>query len=315
MGSHAATRQVTLKGAPKVETLDGTTLEWRGTVDGDGKLYKQGGGTLVLSGNNTYAKGVEVWGGVVQVSRDQNLGAANGAVTLNGGGLAANGDFTSNRQLELTAGAKAIDVAAGKDVTWRGVVNGAGALTKAGDGTLALAGANTYTGGTRLQGGTVQVSRDNNLGQAAGAVTFDGGRLANTGSFATARTATLNKAGQIDTDRGTTLTWNGAIGGKGELRKQGGHPGAGRSQHLPGRHPRRGRHAASVGRRQSGPGRRASARQPAGDDRYVRDLAPSGVDRTWRGASGCRRHAGLARDGRWRRHAGQGGRRHAGAGR
>lgn len=178
----------------------------------------------MLSGNNTYAKGVEVWGGVVQVSRDQNLGAANGAVTLNGGGLAANGDFTSNRQLELTAGAKAIDVAAGKDVTWRGVVNGAGALTKAGDGTLALAGANTYTGGTRLQGGTVQVSRDNNLGQAAGAVTFDGGRLANTGSFATARTATLNKAGQIDTDRGTTLTWNGAIGGKGELRKQGRAP-------------------------------------------------------------------------------------------
>ena len=50
----------------------------------------------------------------MQVSRDQNLGAANGAVTLNGGGLAANEDFTSNRQLELTAGAKAIDVAAGR---------------------------------------------------------------------------------------------------------------------------------------------------------------------------------------------------------
>ncbi|MGZ8139259.1 autotransporter BatB [Bordetella bronchiseptica] len=220
-GSYAIGRRVTLKGAPKVATPAGDTLEWRGTVDGDGKLYKQGGGTLVLSGNNTYAKGVEVWGGVVQVSRDQNLGAANGAVTLNGGGLAVNGDFTSNRQLELTAGAKAIDVAAGKDVTWRGLVNGAGALTKTGDGTLALAGANTYTGGTRLQGGTVQVSRDNNLGQAAGAVTFDGGRLASTGSFATARTATLNKAGQIDTAQGTTLTWNGAIGGKGELRKQG----------------------------------------------------------------------------------------------
>ncbi|AZW24949.1 autotransporter BatB [Bordetella parapertussis] len=220
-GSYAIGRRVTLKGAPKVATPAGDTLEWRGTVDGDGKLYKQGGGTLVLSGNNTYAKGVEVWGGVVQVSRDQNLGAANGAVTLNGGGLAANGDFTSNRQLELTAGAKAIDVAAGKDVTWRGVVNGAGALTKAGDGTLRLESVNTYTGGTRLQGGTVQVSRDNNLGQAAGAVTFDGGRLASTGSFATARAATLNNAGQIDTAQGTTLTWNGAIGGKGELRKQG----------------------------------------------------------------------------------------------
>jgi len=221
MGSHATSRRVTLKGAATVATPAGDMLEWRGTVDGNGKLSKQGGGTLVLSGNNTYAKGVEVLGGVVQVSRDQNLGAAKGAVTLNGGGLAANGDFTSNRQLELTAGAKAIDVAAGKDVTWRGVVNGAGALTKAGDGTLRLEGVNTYTGGTRLRGGTVQVSRDANLGRANGMVTFDGGRLASTGSFATARRAQLENAGLIDTAQGATLTWNGAIGGKGELRKQG----------------------------------------------------------------------------------------------
>ena len=71
-GSYAIGRRVTLKGAPKVATPAGDTPEWRGTVDGDGKLYKQGGGTLVLSGNNTYAKGVEVWGGV-KVSRDQNL--------------------------------------------------------------------------------------------------------------------------------------------------------------------------------------------------------------------------------------------------
>src|SRR5690606_16603240 len=96
MGSHDTSRRVTLKGAATVATPAGDTLEWRGTVDGNGKLSKQGGGTLVLSGNNTYAKGVEVLGGVVQVSRDQNLGAAKGAVTLNGGGLAANGDFTSN---------------------------------------------------------------------------------------------------------------------------------------------------------------------------------------------------------------------------
>ncbi|ARP79327.1 autotransporter outer membrane beta-barrel domain-containing protein [Bordetella genomosp. 6] len=221
MGSHATSRRVTLKGAATVATPAGDTLEWRGTVDGNGKLSKQGGGTLVLSGNNTYAKGVEVLGGVVQVSRDQNLGAAKGAVTLNGGGLAANGDFTSNRQLTLTAGAKAVDVAAGKEVAWRGVVNGAGALTKAGDGTLRLEGVNTYTGGTRLRGGTVQVSRDANLGRANGMVTFDGGRLASTGSFATARRGQLENAGLIDTAQATTLTWNGAIGGKGELRKQG----------------------------------------------------------------------------------------------
>ncbi|WP_262358405.1 autotransporter-associated beta strand repeat-containing protein, partial [Bordetella pertussis] len=52
---------------------------------------------------------------------------------------------------------------------------GAGKLTKAGPGTLVLSADNRHGGGTAVTGGTLQVSRDANLGAAAGALTLDGG--------------------------------------------------------------------------------------------------------------------------------------------
>lgn len=52
-----------------------------------------------------------------------------------------------------------------------------GVVTKAGTGTLTLYGHSTFTGGFRLQGGTLSVSTHDNLGPAAAPLTFDGGTL------------------------------------------------------------------------------------------------------------------------------------------
>ncbi|HEY1778914.1 MAG TPA: autotransporter outer membrane beta-barrel domain-containing protein [Roseiarcus sp.] len=100
------------------------------------------------------------------------------------------------------------------------MLEGSVGLEKADLGTLILTGANTYTGGTEIDGGALQVSADANLGAASGPLSFDGGILATTATFTTARAATLNSGGGVfDVAPSTTLTVSGAIGGLGALTK------------------------------------------------------------------------------------------------
>ena len=74
------------------------------------------------------------------------------------------------------------------------VISGSG-LVVAYNGTTVVTGANTYSGGTAINGGTLQISRDTNLGAAPGPLSFDGGTLQTTATFATARPTTLNAGG------------------------------------------------------------------------------------------------------------------------
>ncbi|WZB71961.1 autotransporter-associated beta strand repeat-containing protein [Achromobacter xylosoxidans] len=65
---------------------------------------------------------------------------------------------------------------AGYTATIATVLDGAVKVVKTDLGTLALSGVNTYTGGTAVNSGTVQVSQDANLGAASGALSLDGAR-------------------------------------------------------------------------------------------------------------------------------------------
>lgn len=98
---------------------------------------------------------------------------------------------------------------------------GASQLAKSDFGTLVLTGSNTYTGGTDLRAGTLQVSADANLGAADGALIFSGGTLATTGSFETGRAVSLAQAGTVDVAAGTALALTGVLSGPGALTKAG----------------------------------------------------------------------------------------------
>ena len=100
-------------------------------------------------------------------------------------------------------------------------LTGASELVKTDAGTLVLTGSNSYAGGTSINGGTLQIGADGNLGAAAGAIRFDGGTLQTTASFTLARGVELVGAGGFRTDTGTILTLAGALSGAGSLAKSG----------------------------------------------------------------------------------------------
>ncbi len=101
-------------------------------------------------------------------------------------------------------------------------LTGASGLRKTDAGTLLLNGLNTYSGGTWLDGGTLRVSRDENLGSRAGALVFDGGALNNSASLTSNRAVTINSGGATLTpDADTTLTLTEDIDGDGALTLNG----------------------------------------------------------------------------------------------
>ncbi len=219
-GSFDTSRAITLVQAGRFDVATGTSLSLAGVVSGNGGVIKQGGGTLVLRGSNSHAGGTTIDIGTLQIDRDANLGDVIGGLTFNGGTLATTGTFDISRAVTLAQTGR-VDVAAGTTLGLSGLVSGGGSLVKAGAGTLVLDGINAYGGGTRIDGGTLQVARDESLGHVTGALVFGGGALATTDSFTTSRAITLAQAGRVDVAAGTTLGLAGGVSGSGDLVKVG----------------------------------------------------------------------------------------------
>ena len=198
-------------------------------ITGTTRLVKQGSGTLTLTETNDYSGSTTIEGGTISIGTDANLGAAPGTATaghlvLNGGTLASTADITLNQSRGIAlSGAGTLDVANGTTLTYNGVIAGSGGtLTKNNSGSLSLGGSNTYTTATNINGGTVSISADENLGAAPGTATaghlvLNGGTLASSADMTLNqnRGIALNGAGTLDVANGTTLTYNGVIAGSG----------------------------------------------------------------------------------------------------
>ncbi|WP_247997768.1 autotransporter-associated beta strand repeat-containing protein [Brucella tritici] len=190
------------------------------TISGTGSVQQMGGGTLTLTGTNTYRGGTEISGGILSLSTDGNLGDASGDLTFDGGTLQLGGAFNSARLVHLTAMGM-VDTN-GNNGMFSNTIDGAGSLTKMGAGTLTLSGSNTYTGGTRVMGGVLSISDDRNLGASTGALSIDNGTLLLTADLTSGRSVMLGvHGGTIETAASTSSTFSGVFSNAGKLTKAG----------------------------------------------------------------------------------------------
>lgn len=150
-------------------------------------------------------------------------GSGSATVVIDGGRIRARSTGVSLFQgfsagdVALGSGGLFLDTD-GKDVSISAILGGGGALTKEGTGALTLSATNTFSGGTVLKAGSVDISAAGNLGP--GAVTLDGGTLRTAATLTVNRPMTLLGGGTIQTSAGT-MTWSGVISGSGGVTKVG----------------------------------------------------------------------------------------------
>ncbi|MEI6605075.1 MAG: autotransporter-associated beta strand repeat-containing protein, partial [Verrucomicrobiota bacterium] len=140
-------------------TLNLTSFVWN-----VGSVIKQGGGTLTLTGANTYSGATTVSAGTLQIG-DGTSGHDGSLLTS---GITDSGALVYNLYGNQTAGY---------------AISGTGSLIKNGAGTLALTGANTYTGSTTISGGRIIAYYDSGGRVGSGTVTVGGPNSPNTTSF------------------------------------------------------------------------------------------------------------------------------------
>ena len=175
--------------------------------------------------NAAYADGtLAIFAGTAGTVTVDNSG---GAVTASGLQFASNGYIVNGSPLTLIGPQSMVRVGdgtavgAGYTATIGAVLTGTTQLVKTDLGTLVLTGANTYTGGTAINGGTLRIASDANLGAVAGGLDFNGGTLNTTTNVTTGRTLSLTGAGTLLTNASTTLTLTGTVTGGGKLTKSG----------------------------------------------------------------------------------------------
>ncbi|MDM0005753.1 autotransporter outer membrane beta-barrel domain-containing protein [Variovorax sp. J22G73] len=156
----------------------GMTATIDSVIVGAGGLQKDDVDTLVLTGANTYTGGTTLKAGTLSVANDAALGDPAGALTFDGGALKVTGSAfsTLSRGITLGSGGGTLDVADPfNTLAVTSTVGGPGRLVKTGVGTLTLASANTYAGGTSINGGTVNAMVSGALGTGDVAVNGGGG--------------------------------------------------------------------------------------------------------------------------------------------
>jgi fibronectin-binding autotransporter adhesin len=159
-------------------------------ISGFGTLVKMGAGQLTLNGLNSYTGSTDIQAGSLFV---------NGSLATPSVTMAAGTNFTTTG-----SGTMAVDL------------QGAGSFNRVGDGITIFTGTAGQTGGTTINGGTLQIGNGGSIGSIAGAITNNGTLAFNRSDFVTVAgsisgTGTLRQDGPGTTDLTGTNSYGNTV--------------------------------------------------------------------------------------------------------
>ena len=204
-------RAVTLNSGGGTFDTNGNGPLLTGSISGPGGLTKVGIGDLTLAGASTYSGPTNVLLGTLAAGPTNVFSPASAFTVVAGGALNLNGfnqsiGSLSGDGLVGNAGPGPAALTTGgnnSSTTFSGVIfdaPGTIRLTKAGTGTMILSGDNSYTGGTTISAGTLQLGDGGTSGSIVG-------NVANNGIFAV--------------NRSDVFTFRGLISGTGAFQQNG----------------------------------------------------------------------------------------------
>lgn len=200
-----------------------------GAISGLGSVVQNGSATITFSGANTYGGGTVINGGILQLGASQAL-PSGGAVAVNGGTFDLHNFSQTVGNLtgagNVTLGTGQLTVILTSSANFSGVISGGGSVVFQGPFSWTFLTPQTYTGGTTINAGILQMGVPNGLASAAPvAVNFPGTLSLNNnplaiGSLVGGGVVSLG-TGNLTLNTSTTTVFPGQIVGGGQLIVQG----------------------------------------------------------------------------------------------
>ncbi|AZE72530.1 YapH protein [Pseudomonas synxantha] len=211
-----------VNGTTNVQFWDGSQTSGNGAIEGGSGTWSAGAGnwTGVNGAFDTawMPNSFAVFQGTAGTVTVDGAQAVTGLQFVTDGYNLAGGTAGALTLFNGVGGNTAVRVDPGVTATLGVTLNGGGTLAKLDTGTLVLNGANSYTGGTALNGGTLIVGNDSALGSGL-LTTANGTTLDSNAAVSLANAVDVN--GTLTVGGSNALTLAGSVAGTGSLIKNG----------------------------------------------------------------------------------------------